>query len=230
MAAKGIIGGDPSKLDRVNTVDEAGPVLRFDLVHPDATAIEITAANDHTADTLLTYWTNNSGQAQRTGYLNEKGEIRSRPGSPATVPVRVQQRDERQSGDLQQWTDAGNTPFSRIDADGYATLRVDAWTALDLEPGVVSDAAEVRRESAYGIARLRGTLTTQLTGFNAGSTIATVPAPFRPIRTVVVTVGFDSTQDRTMTVTPAGAISLGSSIGAGDDHTIHLDGVTWELA
>ncbi|GAB3656494.1 hypothetical protein [Glycomyces tarimensis] len=232
MVAVGVVGGDPAKLDRHMIATEAGPVLHVELTHPDAVAVQIDAPNDHAADVLVANWVNNSGQQVRTGYLNEKGELRSRPGSPATVPSRIQQRDGAQTGDLQQWTDAGNTPLSRIDAQGFAALRVGEWTDLILADGIEHGTvrAQVRLESAYGVVRMRGIIN-GLDGFafSAGATLATVPAGYEP--TVEVSqIARQGTAGVTLTVTTGGALSTSSSIGSGPGPEIRLDGFSWEAA
>lgn len=229
MVAQGFVGGDPTKLDKHTVLDEPGVGLVFDVQHPDATAVQIDTLNDHQADTVVTNWVNNSDQQVKTTYLNEKGELRTQSGSPATVPARVKQRRDTQSGDLQQWTTDGNMPLSAIGPDGQARLAVGVWQDLQLEPGVAADGAGVRLESAYRIGRLRGRLITQSTGFGAGSPFATLPAGFAPGQDITLPVRFDSS-NRTLTVSTAGELSIDTSMGSGSDHTIHLDGLTWEVA
>lgn len=229
LVAQGFVGGDPTKLDKHTVLDEPGVGLVFDVQHPDATAIQIDTLNDHQADTMVTNWVNNSEQQVRTTYQNEKGELRTQPGSPATVGVRNKQRNAGQTGDLEQWTTDGNVPLSAIGPDGQARLAVGPWQDLQLEPGVVADGAGVRLESAYRTGRLRGRLTTQAAGFGAGVPFATLPAGFAPEQDLTMAIRFD-TSNRTLTVNAAGQLSIDSSIGAGSDHTIHLDGLTWEVA
>lgn len=229
MAAQGFVGGDPTKVDKVTVMDGPGVGLHFQLEHPDATAIQVDAENDQDADVVVATWVNNSDDRVQTGYLNEKGEVRVQPGSPATVPTRVKQRNALQTGDLQQWADNGNNVLSAIGPDGHARMRVEDWQALTLESGVSSDGAGVRLESAYGLARLRGRLETTAAGFGAGSPFAHLPAGYAPAQLVTAAIRFDSS-NRTLNVGTDGSLSIDTSFGSGSNHVFHLDGVTWEIA
>lgn len=235
MAAVGVLGGDPSKVDKVTVLSGSGPEagIVFDLQNPDSTAIQVTSYNAHVADVMGFEWENNMAQMVRTGYHNEKGEVRARPGSPATIPLRVQQRNAMQSADLQQWTDVSNNVFSRIDAAGYAGLRVDAWVPLALETGIIQSgpvAPAVRLESAYGIVRMRGAIENQAgTGWSGGTTLATVPAGYRPsfdYRTITRQAG----NQIELAVTTGGLLSSGSSTGTGGGTVIILNNIQWEVA
>ncbi|HSX32543.1 MAG TPA: hypothetical protein VLF43_04720, partial [Candidatus Saccharimonadales bacterium] len=54
----------------------------------------------------------------RTGYHNEKGELRARPAADNSVPFRVQQHSAIQSANLTEWTQSDNTILSSVGPTG----------------------------------------------------------------------------------------------------------------
>jgi hypothetical protein len=54
----------------------------------------------------------------RTGYHNEKGEIRARPAADNSVPFRVQQHSTTQSVNLTEWAQADNTVLASVGPTG----------------------------------------------------------------------------------------------------------------
>lgn len=54
----------------------------------------------------------------RTGYHNEKGELRSRAAADNSVPFRVQQRTTSQTANLTEWTQSDNTILASVSATG----------------------------------------------------------------------------------------------------------------
>jgi len=57
----------------------------------------------------------------RTGYHNEKGELRSRAAADNSVPFRVQQRSTGQSVNLTEWTQSDNTVLASIGPTGIVS-------------------------------------------------------------------------------------------------------------
>lgn len=54
----------------------------------------------------------------RTGYHNEKGELRGRAAADNSVPFRVQQRSTGQTANLTEWTQSDNTILASVSAAG----------------------------------------------------------------------------------------------------------------
>lgn len=57
----------------------------------------------------------------RTGYHNEKGELRARAAADNSVPFRVQQRSTGQSVNLTEWTQSDNTVLASVGPTGIIT-------------------------------------------------------------------------------------------------------------
>lgn len=54
----------------------------------------------------------------RTGYHNEKGELRARAAADNSVPFRVQQRTTGQTANLTEWTESNNTILASVGPTG----------------------------------------------------------------------------------------------------------------
>lgn len=54
----------------------------------------------------------------RTGYHNEKGELRARAAADNSVPFRVQQRSSGQTANLTEWAQTDNTVLASVSATG----------------------------------------------------------------------------------------------------------------
>ncbi|HSX32978.1 MAG TPA: hypothetical protein VLF91_01430 [Candidatus Saccharimonadales bacterium] len=74
------------------------------------------SATGTTPDSLSFYY-----NGTRTGYHNEKGELRARPAADNSVPLRVQQHSVTQSVNLQEWTQADNTVLASVGPTGTIT-------------------------------------------------------------------------------------------------------------
>ncbi|HSX36135.1 MAG TPA: hypothetical protein VLH84_04350 [Patescibacteria group bacterium] len=71
----------------------------------------------------------------RTGYHNEKGELRARPAADNSVPLRVQQHSVTQSSNLQEWTQSDNTILSSVGPTGIITApNVDRKVSYGVSP------------------------------------------------------------------------------------------------
>ncbi len=71
----------------------------------------------------------------RTGYHNEKGEIRARPAADNSVPFRVQQHSATHSSNLTEWTDVNNNIFTSIGPTGIITApNVDRKVSYGVSP------------------------------------------------------------------------------------------------
>ncbi|HSE29691.1 MAG TPA: hypothetical protein VLA77_03865 [Candidatus Saccharimonadales bacterium] len=70
-------------------------------------------ASGSTPDSMAFYY-----NGIRTGYHNEKGELRSRAAADNSVPFRVQQRSNTQSANLTEWTQSDNTVLASVSASG----------------------------------------------------------------------------------------------------------------
>jgi hypothetical protein len=70
-------------------------------------------ATGSTPDALAFYY-----NGVRTGYHNEKGELRARAAADNSTPFRVQQRSSGQSVNLTEWTQADNTPLAYVGPTG----------------------------------------------------------------------------------------------------------------
>jgi len=73
-------------------------------------------ATGSTPDALSFYY-----NGVRTGYHNEKGELRSRAAADNSVPFRVQQRSNTQSANLTEWTQSDNTVLASVGPTGTIT-------------------------------------------------------------------------------------------------------------
>jgi hypothetical protein len=174
----------------------------------------------------------------RTGYHNEKGELRARPAADNSVPLRVQQRTTSQSANLTEWTQPDNTILSYIAPDGKIhapNLDVSAWQTLSYPANAASAAgfatAGVRREPLYDIARLRGAIQITAPGFSADTTLATIPAGYRPPATFRVSTRFAGTgaAGAFLTVNTDGTITCSSAL-ANSNNVLPLDGIVYPLS
>lgn len=77
--------------------------------------VNLDYAHEPTTPDSLAFYFNGT----RTGYHNEKGELRARPAANNSVPFRVQQRSAGQTANLTEWTTAGNDPLAWVDPDGF---------------------------------------------------------------------------------------------------------------
>lgn len=172
----------------------------------------------------------------RTGYHNEKGEIRARAAATNSVPFRVQQRNGSQTANLTEWTQTNNTILAHVAADGQIhapNLDGSAWQALAFEADSSSDpnyaTVGVRSEPLYSLARLRGGILIGGGGFTGGTTFATIPAGYRPPSMIGFNVRISGQSfNRLMTINTDGTMSLESGLDAGS--TVHLDGLDYPIA
>lgn len=169
----------------------------------------------------------------RTGYHNEKGELRSRAAATNSVPFRVQQRSGSQTANLTEWTQTDNTILSYVGADGSIhapNLDASTWQALTFATDASSSptyaTVGVRSEPLYGLARLRGAILIGGAGFSGGVTFATIPTGYRPAFTLGLNVRVSGQAfNRLMTINTNGTITLESGLTAGS--TVHLDGIAY---
>lgn len=70
-------------------------------------------ATSGTPDALAFYY-----NGVRTGYHNEKGELRARAAADNSTPFRVQQRSTGQTANLTEWTQSDNTPLAYVSPTG----------------------------------------------------------------------------------------------------------------
>lgn len=70
-------------------------------------------ATGSTPDALAFYY-----NGVRTGYHNEKGELRARAAADNSTPFRVQQRSPGQTANLTEWTQSDNTPLAYVSPAG----------------------------------------------------------------------------------------------------------------
>ncbi len=106
-----------SKADTSSVVLRAGNNLST-VTAPDTTNgfLRVNLTYTHTNDTpdALSFYYN----GVRTGYHNEKGELRARPAADNSVPFRVQQRSATQSANLTEWTTPSNGVLASVAPDG----------------------------------------------------------------------------------------------------------------
>lgn len=173
----------------------------------------------------------------RTGYHNEKGEVRARPAATDSVPLRIQQRSNLQTANLTEWTQTDNTILSKIDANGNIStpnLAVSSWQTLSYQTNAAAASgfatAGVRLESLYQLVRMRGAIQITAPGFAANATIATVPSGYRPPATFRCIIRFAGTGSAGvfLTVNTDGTITLSSAVTA-SDNVIQLDNICWPL-
>lgn len=189
------------------------------------------ASDGNTPDALAFYY-----NGARTGYHNEKGELRSRAAATNSVPFRVQQRSNSQTANLTEWTQSDNTILSRVGADGriYApNLDGSTWQSLTFATDASSSGTYatvgVRSEPLYGLARLRGGILIGGAGISGGATIATLPVGYRPTATIGCNVRVSGQAfNRLMTINTNGTITLESGLNAAS--TLHLDGIAYPIA
>jgi hypothetical protein len=171
----------------------------------------------------------------RTGYHNEKGELRSRAAATNSVPFRVQQRSGTQTANLTEWAQSDNTILSRIAADGRIhapNLDGSAWQTLTFAADASSSGTYatvgVRSEPLYDTARLRGGILIGGAGFSSNTTFATIPVGYRPASTLGLNVRVSGQAfNRLLTINTNGTITLESGLTAGS--TVHLDGLVYPI-
>jgi hypothetical protein len=112
---------------------------------------------------------------------------------------------------------------------GEFSLGAPAWSGLTLGTGVIdgTNAAEVRLEHSYRVVRMRGGIINNSGGvISSGTTLATVPAGFRPSQSMSIPVRTrDPDAMRELTINSDGTIVNASGTDAGSE--ILLDAITW---
>lgn len=189
------------------------------------------APDSNTPDALAFYH-----NGVRTGYHNEKGELRSRAAATNSVPFRVQQRSGGQTANLTEWTQSDNTILSRVAQDGriYApNLDGSAWQTLTFPTDASSSSTYatvgVRSEPLYNTARLRGGILIGGAGFSGNTTFATIPVGYRPSSTIGLNIRVSGQAfNRLMTINTNGTITLESGLTSGS--TVHLDGLVYPIS
>lgn len=173
----------------------------------------------------------------RTGYHNEKGELRSRAADTNSVPFRVQQRTTSQTANLTEWTQSDNTILAYVDATGniYApNLTPSAWQELTYPTNAAAAAgfaqAGVRLEPLTQVVRMRGAIQITAPGFATGVTIATVPVGYRPPATFRCITRFAGSGSAGVFITVAttGAITLAANLTS-SDNIVAIDNISWPL-
>jgi len=173
----------------------------------------------------------------RTGYHNEKGELRSRAAATNSVPFRVQQRSNSQTANLTEWTQSDNTILARVDATGnlYApNLTPSAWQDLTYPANAAAAAgfaqAGVRLEPLTQVVRMRGAIQITAPGFATGVTIATVPVGYRPPATFRCITRFAGSGSAGVFITVAttGAITVAANLTS-SDNVVAIDNISWPL-
>ncbi len=190
-------------------------------------------ANGSTPDSLSFYY-----NGVRTGYHNEKGELRARPAADNSIPLRVQQRSNTQSANLTEWTQTDNTILSYVAFDGQIhapNLDASAWQTFSYPANAAAAAgfatAGVRREPLYDLGRLRGAIQITAPGFSADATLATIPAGYRPPATVRISIRFAGTGAAGvfLTINTDGTITCSSAL-ANSNNVVPLDGMVYPLS
>lgn len=173
----------------------------------------------------------------RTGYHNEKGEIRARPAANNSVPFRVQQRTTSQTANLTEWTEASNTILARVDANGNIfapNLTPSAWQSLEYPTNAAAAAgfapAGVRLEPLTQVVRMRGAIQITAPGFSSGTTIATVPVGYRPPATFRCITRFAGSGSAGVFITIAttGAVTVAANLTS-SDNVVAIDNLSWPL-
>lgn len=173
----------------------------------------------------------------RTGYHNEKGEVRARAAETNSVPFRVQQRTNSQTANLTEWAQSDNTILARVDATGniYApNLTPSAWQGLTYSADAAAAAgfalAGVRLEPLTQVVRMRGAIQITAPGFASGVTVATVPVGYRPPATFRCITRFAGTGSAGVFITIAttGAITVAANLTA-SDNVVAIDNISWPL-
>jgi len=173
----------------------------------------------------------------RTGYHNEKGELRSRAAATNSVPFRVQQRTTSQTANLTEWTQSDNTILSYVDAAGNIfapNLTPSAWQDLTYPTNAAAAAgfaqAGVRLEPLTQVVRMRGAIQITAPGFANGVTIATVPAGYRPPATFRCITRFAGSGSAGVFITIAttGAITVAANLTS-SDNVVAIDNISWPL-
>jgi hypothetical protein len=185
-------------------------------------------ANGSTPDSLSFYY-----NGVRTGYHNEKGELRARPAADNSVPFRVQQRSNTQSVNLTEWTQTDNTVLASIGPTGNISapnLDASAWQTLSYPANAAAASgfatAGVRLEPLYSVCRLRGAIQITAPGFLASVTLATLPVGYRPAFTYQVSTRFAGTgaAGAFLTINTDGTITCSAAL-SNSNNVLPLDGI-----
>lgn len=96
-----------------NTGDNLGTVTNATSTNGFLTVNLNYAATGSSPDALAFYY-----NGVRTGYHNEKGELRSRAAADNSTPFRVQQRSTNQTANLTEWAQSDNTPLAYVGPTG----------------------------------------------------------------------------------------------------------------
>lgn len=172
----------------------------------------------------------------RTGYHNEKGELRSRAAADNSVPFRVQQRSTGQTANLTEWTQSDNTILAYVANTGQLhapNLDVSSWQIVSFNADASSNGTYapvgVRSEPLYGLGRLRGGVSVSGDGLTGSETLITLPAGYRPVTTFSCGVRVSgSNVARQVTLNTDGTVAVASALVAGD--TVLLDGIAFPIA
>jgi hypothetical protein len=187
-------------------------------------------ATGSTPDALSFYY-----NSVRTGYHNEKGELRSRAAADNSVPFRVQQRSTGQSVNLTEWTQSDNTVLASIGPTGNISapnLDASAWQTFSYSANAAAASgyatAGVRLEPLYGIARLRGAIQVTSPGFAGDATMATIPVGYRPPNTVRISIRFSGTgaAGAFINIGTDGSISCTTGL-SNSNNQVPLDGIAY---
>lgn len=169
----------------------------------------------------------------RTGYANERGELRSRAYDATSVAFRCQSNV------------AGNNTsvhvFEVCLSDDSVLFSVDALGAIGGTGGyqTLADVASLNAQASHGtphfqsrnepgsVTRLVGQLTIGAGGITAGSTIATLPAGSRPPATVAYTFKFTGTGSAAAqwTIDSGGLLTCSANLVSAN--TVNFDGWTY---
>jgi hypothetical protein len=169
----------------------------------------------------------------RTGYANERGELRSRAYDANSVAFRCQSNV------------AGNNTsvhvFEVCLSDDTVLFSVDATGAISGSGGyqTLTDVASLNAQASHGsphfqsrnepgaVTRLVGQLTIGAGGITAGSTIATLPAGSRPPAIVAYTFKFTGTGSAAAqwTIDSGGLLTCSANLVSAN--TVNFDGWTY---
>jgi len=188
-------------------------------------------ATGSTPDALSFYY-----NGVRTGYHNEKGELRSRAAADNSVPFRVQQRTTGQTANLTEWTQSDNTVLAYVASNGVLhapNLDVTSWQTVTFNTDGSSSASYatvgVRSEPLYGLGRLRGGVLVGGDGILNSEALITLPVGYRPVSTFSCGVRVSgSNVARQITLNTDGTVTVASTLAAGD--TVLLDGIAFPIS
>lgn len=188
-------------------------------------------ATGSTPDALAFYY-----NGIRTGYHNEKGELRSRAAADNSVPFRVQQRSNTQSANLTEWTQSDNTILAYVANTGQIhapNLDGTSWQTVTFNTDASSSptyaTVGVRREPLYGLGRLRGGVSVGGDGLTGSETLITLPSGYRPVATFSCGVRVSgSNVARQITLNTDGTVLVASALSSGD--IVLLDGIVFPIS